>query len=401
MTCQPTVSITLTTLPLELLLMTTNHLSSSDLACLALCSHALLDTFFAKRARLKDLFPIWVHDDRMLLELNLPRVTFLNQLSRDLPQCYLCYRCLKLHSWKSIRLPWVSTNGSLIETAADKTNIAHPLQLVDFPGLPVYTLDFVHLQLAMRTFYLGPEFGIPPKSLDWLGALPNGLLSIEARICPTPPSICFRIQRMQLVTVENSAWALHPDNQMTICEHMSTGFRSVYALCMVSTPDPASLNFFLSIRQCEKCNTCFKIDPHPLDKNKLCLALTTWHDLGPGLNPRSTRWLTSPDGICRDPILRPDSYDPVPNPRFRFEEDHYVPPREPSSAPWVALSAEELYRRNLEILQGGWRGSKAKKMKKTVCETCKLVGFGLLLIVCCPLHVLALVCTEFWRFIWD
>lgn len=375
--------------------MIAGHLSSADLACLTLCSHALLETFFAKRGRLKDLFPIWIHDDRMLLELNLPRVTFLSQLSRDLPQCYLCYRCLKLHPWKHIRLPWVSTNESLTNTAVDKTNIPHPLQLVNFPGLPVYTLDFVHLHLAMKTFYLGPEFGIPPKSLDWLGSLPHGILSIEARICPTPPSICFRIQRLQLVTIQNSAWALHPDNQMTICEHMSTGFRSVYALCMVSPPEPSNLSFFLSFRHCEKCNTCFKIDIQPLDRNKLCLALTTWHDLGPGLNPRSTRWVTSPDGVCQYPILRPDSYDPVPDPRVRFEKDYVVPTRGSSSEPLVVLSPEELYRRNFGILQGGRRGSKVRKM---VCETCTLVGFGLLLLVCCPLHALALAWREVWGF---
>lgn len=398
MTCQPPVSVTLTTLPLELLLMIVGHLSSSDLACLALCSHALLDTFFAKRDRLKDLFPIWIHDDRMLLELNLPRITFLSQLSRDLPLCYLCYCCLKFHSRHQIRLPWELKNGSLTNTAVDKTNIPHPLQLVNFPGLPVYTLDFVHLHLAMKTFYLGPEFGIPPISLDWLGSLPHGILSIEARICPTPPSICFRIQRLQLVTTRNSAWALHPDNQMTICEHMSTGFRSVYALCMVSPPDPSSLSFFLSFRHCEKCNTSFKIDLQPLDRNALCLALTTWHDLGPGLNPRSTRWVTSPGGICQYPILRPESYDPVLDPRVRFEKDYFVPTRESASEPWVALSPEELYRRNLGILQGGRRGLKVKKMIR---ETCKLVGFGLLLIVCCPLHALVLVLKEVWEFFAD
>lgn len=105
MESRPPGQLTLTALPLEVLFMITDYLQPPDFACLALCSHVLLDALCDNRDELKDRFQIRHRDDPMWVDLNETRLSFLNQLSRDLPGYYLCYHCLKLHTWYDIKGP--------------------------------------------------------------------------------------------------------------------------------------------------------------------------------------------------------------------------------------------------------------------------------------------------------
>lgn len=72
-----------------------------------------------------------------------------------------------------------------------------------------YDFYFFHLLLAMRRFYLGPQFGISTEDISYTqvrlhpeeSASPSitSLFSIDAQICCEPPAVVLRIQEMMFV----------------------------------------------------------------------------------------------------------------------------------------------------------------------------------------------------------
>lgn len=218
----------LTDLPLELLWMISEYLSPVDFACLALGNRHLLHSFagsaFKNFSNCRTGKP--TDDDA--------RIKLLSRISCDLPQYHLCFICLRLHLWKKAGLP--SCYHPMINHRTDALNFTNwylirHLPLAHYSSYTFYKFHFVHLQLAMRRVYYGPEFGIPVESLLYTEIKANRfrskgppllqppinkategdtqkdimmmLFSAEARICSTPPALCMRTQDIAVVTRQN------------------------------------------------------------------------------------------------------------------------------------------------------------------------------------------------------
>lgn len=96
-----------------------------------------------------------------------PRNDFLTRFSRDMPQYYLCHACLRLHLWAKVALPGPKFKVSACVDSLDHSvyRLKQPIYIIHYPSHAYYKFHFVHLQLAMRRFYYGAQFGIPVQSL--------------------------------------------------------------------------------------------------------------------------------------------------------------------------------------------------------------------------------------------
>lgn len=209
-----------------------------DIYCLSLCNHRLLAIFGSrmKREYLK----------------RQARLSFLRRLERDHPRYFACEACLVLHNLGSISEP--------LGLSYPAHNYPPRLDCVRAPKFASctsswmvihhhssicshYTLHFSHLQLAMRRFYYGPQCGISTDALsftevenDLFGgdrvSRPTTLFSIEAQICPKPPSLHLRIQEI----ISNKIISLEPDGEdypeaqqnhfavLRVCKHGEKSF---------------------------------------------------------------------------------------------------------------------------------------------------------------------------------
>lgn len=348
--------ITLTTLPPELLLIIADQLSPAHRSCLALCNHRLLEILFNSHDQLKRCFRVIVPDDPLFLDMNDTRISFLTQLSKDLPHYYLCLSqgCLKLHTWRHIKEPGRDERDTDADSNLSKLDHPGRQLLLSYLGPPSYNLDFVHLQLIMRAFHFGPEYGIPPESLDFVAVTQGklgtssanrktGVVSIERRICPAFQTICCRIQRLQVVESVDYFHSALCEIPVPVCGHTTTTLRKF------GSPErpPSSYNGAAADDDGAKCGTCdhcqsrFRLEYHSLDSSEVCVVLTTWRNLGSKLRPHCI-----PSG-CEVTALV-DA--PVPDPRLRFEEHSLAPRPGPSSDSPAALTVEEVRSRNLGLL---------------------------------------------------
>jgi hypothetical protein len=361
----------LTDLPLELLWMISEHLSPVGLACLALGNRHLLHSFagtaFKNFSNCRTGSPT---DDA--------RIKLLSRLSCDLPQYHLCFICLRLHLWKRVALPtYYMPNGNHGTDALDYNNwyLTRQLPLSHYPSYAYYRFYFVHLQLAMRRFYYGPEFGIPVESLLYtevksdrfrsrgppllqpaINKTPEGntqkdimmtLFSAEARICSTPPALCMRTQTIAVVTRQNipRMWPCRENGPMKVCKHIHTFdpcfsdilVSQIKRYCSTTIPKvPADQG------SCDKCNTSWQLEIRTLDENHASLTLTLWMDLGPGLSTEDPQWKYRLDNV---PISFSAKHE-IMDSRLRFERDS-VQARSSN-----ALSEDEMYYRNVSLLNG-------------------------------------------------
>lgn len=322
-----------------------DYLSTADQACLALCSHAMRDFLFPTPEDLRNFAPIGLpagpidHSDP---EANAERIAFLTQLSRDLPQYYLCFGCLTLHTWHNLKLPFREEQNPDAKPAPCKSAPLHPLSMIYFPSMeckpttpvsPFYTLDFAHIYLAMRTFYLGKEYGIPPEALSLTrtgfrgGDPPRGVcMSLEARICQKPPSLCFRMQAMNVVSYGSVLPSCYP--RLGVCVHKATNKVDFYhAFCVYLTTKHKLLPPDYDTRSdvCQTCGTHYQLEIRPLQDTWQCLVLTVWNDFGSALFPHELKWSYLSEGKVQHAsgaLLATYSIDP----RTKFEYA-YVNPR--------------------------------------------------------------------------
>lgn len=91
-----TSTLKLSDLPPELILLIASMLSTQSAACLSLCNRAMSQILGPN---------IWP-----CLNLQNPgmRVSFLSDWSRDLPQYFVCYRCVQLHASSAVQWPRTS-----------------------------------------------------------------------------------------------------------------------------------------------------------------------------------------------------------------------------------------------------------------------------------------------------
>lgn len=367
-TRKPTV---LTDLPLELLTMISCHLSPIDVACLALGNHHLLYCFgvtaFKGFSNGRSRTPTPTDD---------ARIELLSRLSRDLPQYYLCFICLRLHLWKNVERPTIWSPRLRhrlcdLEILLD-CELTSELPLSCYPSFSHYDFHFVHLQLAMRRFYHGPEFGIPVESLLYteVGAaqvcskdclLPKSptrqmpdkdpqkgimltLFSAEARICSTPPGLCIRTQDIGVVTRQHASW-IWPDRTLIyICKHtntFNTSLRNILASQIKRFCSTTSTSVPAEQGSCNRCNTCWQMEIRDLDDTRASITLTRWIDLGPGLSTDDVDWKYRMYCVLSSPPKRK-----LKDSRLRFERDSIQ-----AGLPG-ALSEEEMYWRNVDLLTG-------------------------------------------------
>ncbi|PKY08570.1 hypothetical protein P168DRAFT_19095 [Aspergillus campestris IBT 28561] len=360
----------LTDLPLELLWMVSEYLSPVDLACLALGNRHLLHSFAG--AAFKNF-----SNGRTGNPTDDARIQLLSRLSCDLPQYHLCFICLRLHLWKKAGLPSYHFKVNHRTDALDYTNwyLINDLPLSHHPSHTLYRFHFVHLQLAMRRFYYGPEFGIPVESLLYteikasrfksngplllhppINKASEGdtqqdnmmiLFSAEARICSTPPALCMRTQDIAVVTRHNlpRLWPCRENGPMSVCRHIPTfdpGFDDILAsqirhYCSTTSPPvPADQG------SCDKCNTSWQLEIRTLDETHASLILTIWMDLGPGLSVEDPQWKYRLFNVPPSLSAKHEIVDS----RLRFERDS-VQARSPN-----ALPEDEMYHRNMSLLEG-------------------------------------------------
>ncbi|KAK1147650.1 hypothetical protein N8T08_000992 [Aspergillus melleus] len=310
------------------------------------------------------------------------RIEFMSRLALDLPPYYPCFGCLLLHPWRNIALPrpYFDLPGCFkpLYDSESYTDRTRAMELDNYPSYTTCKIHFVHLQLAMRRFYYGPQFGIPAESFSStevaVHSLENGtmtpmsslpasagplsneelnnnvmttLTSIEARICPDPPGLCVRAQELAVVRRQNVLKAAPKPSKvyMRICEHISTPRSNFWEIfdplleqyCSDSTPMHVG-----DQGRCAKCNTSWKLELRDVGSRDVCFVLTKWIDLGPGLSPEDARWKSHINTMSR--ILLADD-ELVSDPQARFERDS----AQANEA--NALSDEEMFNRNISLLQ--------------------------------------------------
>ena len=340
----------LTDLPPELLLMISDLLRPADVVCFSLCAHKLLRLLGEKeRALLKPKSGVVCFEalksEREPLVWNEDRELFLTQLSRDQPRYFFCYICTYLHPWDKILPPGPAfrPNPSL-RCQKKRRDTLH--EAVEAQVASRYDLQYCHVQLAMRRFYCGPEYGITPRSLDytnvklWADRPFTSLMSVEARICPNSPSLCMRIQSMAVVRPPYMKLFLAETRWLVVCAHTYTDKPARELPRLVKSlmdtyrrGDDASSH----LHRCPECGVDYKLALREYD-GKLALVITKWLDFGSGLSPNDPRWNTHYRRSCQGNM--PVSASPIGSTRWRFETAS------------GRGSEEDLLNRNISYLSG-------------------------------------------------
>lgn len=213
-------------------------------------------------------------------------------------------------------MPWPSNKKSLVRCE----------DYYKFPALSMimgtnrrvpspYFLKVVHLQLAMRRYHYGPEYGIPTDRLDYMeicrphrGDGVTTLLNVEARICPqqenpNESSLCLRIQQWGIMPSFDIDFASLSDFvDMRVCEHLLHSERNqLIALCELESS--GSVSSQQTTYQCPRCGVDFEFRftdvEERLTGKARALLITRWLDLGDGIDSKDFLWFvhasTSPE----------------------------------------------------------------------------------------------------------
>ncbi|KAJ5629544.1 hypothetical protein N7528_003201 [Penicillium herquei] len=230
----------------------------------------------------------------------------------------------------------------------------------------------------MRRYYFGPSFGITAESLMYTEVNPHrllyprtsnstcrtGLKSIEARVCTNPPGLGIRMQSLAVVNRQDVQKIFDQKDMVEICNHsmtFSANSPDIYKSCLrryyvdftdtiksliktYSEKDEADgeMSELCTQGKCDRCNTPWKLELREIEKQDVCLLLTRWKDLGPGLDPEDDRWRIE-QFWAFEKTLEPSEL--VGDPRERFER----PAERDSPQP---LSQEDMFQRNLSLLRG-------------------------------------------------
>lgn len=215
-------NLTLTGIPVEILLDISDSLPPADRACLALCCHVLMNIITQAGARpLKDLLA--GHEDG---DTESERCLFLSRLSSDHAQFVVCYPCTKLHLWKDVPHPMDRLSGGPCKIIANLDGF-HPIKIPS-PYILIadwylsdahYYLDPLHVQLAISRSLHGPQYGFPAAFLSYTEVKPDyeevdesslprrpvfltrhtaHVTSIDARVCPDSATLLLRVQSLRI-----------------------------------------------------------------------------------------------------------------------------------------------------------------------------------------------------------
>ncbi|KAJ5214678.1 hypothetical protein N7449_001847 [Penicillium cf. viridicatum] len=270
-------------LPVELLLSIADFLLLEDIYCLSLCSRRLLAIF---RSQTKH---------RYYLERN-AKLSFLRRLERDNPRYLTCDTCLILHAVDThtypprIDCPVATSSNGLHDhfwmvIHNDSSTYSH------------YQLHFSHIHLAMRRFYCGPQYGISTDALSFTKVTndflwgdrvitPTTLFSIEAQICPTPPSLHLRIQ--DVMSMENIRLLLDDEDYLEPEQNYYAMLRACKHISKLFWMQDIPLNKYPAreYSTCDQCNTDYEVQLFVNPSNgRITVVMTRWINLSPGLSP--------------------------------------------------------------------------------------------------------------------
>jgi hypothetical protein len=182
----------------------------------------------------------------------------------------------------------------------------------------------------MKRHYHGPGHGISTESLSFTEVQVSSdedkvervttLLSVEARICPEPVSLCLRIQHWAMVSSTKSDKILSKTNFVTICDHL-TAYSSTISRLIQSRLDARHTELNPRVRQdirrCRYCYTDFQLEIEEVGDEALALVITKWLDLGSGLTPVDTKWRSHLARATRAEVSQLVEAGTI---RLRFEE---------------------------------------------------------------------------------
>lgn len=171
------------------------------------------------------------------------------------------------------------------------------------------------------------------------------LLSGDARICSNPPGLYLQTQELAVVRQHNLPLLFPcPKNEsMHSCMHLGriSNLKAVvrelidrHRSDMTTRPRDQG--------RCDKCNTSWQIEIRKMGQNDVCLVITRWYDLGPGLSPDDDRWRCHNNYEFEINLAGDEKTDS----RQRFENDSI------QANCSDALSEEEMYHRNVRFIQG-------------------------------------------------
>ncbi|OQE35992.1 hypothetical protein PENCOP_c012G05290 [Penicillium coprophilum] len=324
------VSDLLSVLPVELLLCIADFLPLEDICCLSLCNHRLLAIFTSQTKHQVLERKAWL--------------PFLRRLEYDHPHYLVCSDCWVLHTLDSIpeplgleTYPTYAYPPRVDCARASQHHSPYHLSMITqndhLDCFSLYKLHFSHLQLAMKRFYYGPQYGISTDALSfievthesrWTDEVPTSttLSSIEAKICPKTPSLVLRIQNLLSMSCEGSMVLDEYDGELDqdcfesfrVCKHHSIQFWM---------PSVAHDTYRVpSYSNCDVCNTDFEIQ---LFKNRpdghVTMVMTRWINLGSGLSLDDPRWRvrTTDMSWSRPEITKLDPKYMHLSPRHAFE----------------------------------------------------------------------------------
>jgi hypothetical protein len=283
---------TLAGLPVELLLSITDFLPVDDRICISLCSHRLFAIFNRR-----------YNSARPSGKMKLP---VLRRLERDLPKYFICHICFILHKYdgsECFGLSGPMTDGDSCPLRCFPPWIKCPAGLELLDGEKLYwfyvyrRFHFLHLQLAMRRFHLGDQFGISTEALSYTqvrihpeeSSCPEitSLFSTDAQIISKTPGLCSREQYVMFVHGSRSELLLYqfgskftgqPPQTMFTCAHV----RYKQKAKLLNTVVFAYLD--------REKNTCSTYTCNQCDTDSRVGSLRIWFSYGPGLTPDDPRW---------------------------------------------------------------------------------------------------------------
>jgi hypothetical protein len=281
-------------LPVEMILSIADFLPAGDILCLSLCNHQL---FAILRSLWKPRLELGEKD----------WLSLLSKLERDHPQYFFCHFCLILHRFdrsKIVGLSAPSFQRSYLRLPCFGAQKPTPVFLIRFHNKHDYTLyrfSFLHLQLAMKQFYHGPEYGISTKALEFTEirnrkldhvAPFTTLFSIDAQICPQPPGLCLRSQDIISIDYQHANWLAlggslaNPPAMYRACVH-NLHLSGPVELLLVSYRARGPM--IPISKTCTRCNTEYQLELRE-NGDEVALVITKWINLGPGISPDDPRW---------------------------------------------------------------------------------------------------------------
>ncbi|CRL19714.1 unnamed protein product [Penicillium camemberti] len=265
------------------------------------------------------------------------KLPVLRRLERDLPKYFVCYVCHILHKYHGPEFFGLYDGGYDQENCPlrclpkwKKGELSLRLRDQDPLWFHAYRrFFFIHLQLAMRRFYYGENFGISTEALSYTQVCTypgppscpeiTSLFSTDAQICPKTPGLCLRIQQMMfvhsraptlLLSRRDAGWMGAPPEIMFICIHISHK-RHARLLDNVVKAYLNGMNALSSTYTCKICTAECRIEVCEYGSD-LALVLTTWINLGAGLTPDDPQWIVHScdwvyNRVTLDPNHRKDS----------------------------------------------------------------------------------------------